>query len=254
MTTSSIVNAAYKEGYFGIPKALLVEKGRRTAALWGAEIEAAVAGSEIPGSLLAVRIGHETNGNRLAVSSCDERGLMQFGPWHDYGSRFGVGKARAFDAAVSIRGGVKMWEEWDRLIVGFCEKKLGVKPVSWDRWALLWTALSNGRGGLEAFLSAMDPDRPPVLMGAVHEMMSPSGADAMFRLAAQGRFGLKAYHPNWTKVVQTVVRRTGRAVAAAEAAAELGGDMSYGSSFLLGAGVALLVLLAVQYGPQLIGG
>ncbi len=254
ISQNEIVQAAYKLGYFGFSQESLVEKGARTLELWGHVLRPLAASSPIPVELLAIRIGHETNGNRLAVSSADERGLMQWGPWHDWGSRYGVGKANTFKPEIAVAGGIKMWEAWDKLIVSYCERVLKVKPEGWDRWALLWCALSNGRGGLEAFLSKMDPDRSPVLMTAVHEMVSPSGSADMFKLAAAGRFGLKPYHPNWTKVVQTVTRRIGRSVAAAEAAAALGGDMSYGTSFILGSAIALLVLLAIQYGPALLGG
>jgi hypothetical protein len=248
------VQAALKRGYVSMSRELLMKKGRRVLTLYGGFIADAVKGTSIPAALVAVRIGHETDGNPRAVSRNKERGLMQWGPWHNYGSAYGVGPEKAFDPETAIKGGVRMWAAQDRELRAWCKRKLGVEPVGWDRWALLWAALSNGRGGVQAFLEAMDPDQAPVLQHAVHEMVSPSGAASMYRLAEAGRFGLKAYWPNWMQVVESVTRRTGRALMATEAAAALGGDMSYGVSFIVGGALAAFVLLAVVYGPQILGG
>jgi len=256
MSNATKIQGWLESGYTSYSRTRLLQVGDAALAKWGKEIRAACEGTNIPPELVAIRIGHETGGNPRAVSSNDERGLMQWGPWHDWGSRWGVGKANAFDPAISVLGGVRYWDSVDRQIMVWAEKNLDVIPTELDRWALLWAWLSNGGGALQQMLSKLKLEgkklQEPLHENALRAMQTDAGAAVMFERAKAGYFGLAVYQPNTDKIVQTVSKRMAKARAAAEAAAAMrGDDVSYTTSFLVGGALATVLLLAVVYVPRI---
>lgn len=99
---------------------------------------------EIPASVVAARVWHETRGNPCPTPTacCDEQGLLQL--WPATRAKYGV--TDACDPSQALYGGCAHWQSEANNLRSWLQENGYPIPYGYDFWALayLYTAIGSG--------------------------------------------------------------------------------------------------------------
>jgi hypothetical protein len=107
---------------------------------------------EIPASVVAARVWHETRGNPCPkpTACCDEQGLLQL--WPATRQKYGV--TDACDPAQALYGGCAHWMSEANRLRSWLQKNGYPVPYGYEFWALAYLYTAIGAGATRALIKA----------------------------------------------------------------------------------------------------